>query len=96
MARETLDRLFQANPETKELFEISKGYVVLENMKVALGVSGEGGSGGAFDMEMGTGLVGFDPGDERYRVVVLFETGEAFDNFVEMGWHADVPADAAD
>ena len=103
MEKSTLDALFAANEGAKALFDSSKGYAVFENLKVALGVSGGGGSGVAVSkagggrtyMKMGTAGVGFGLGGKRYQVVFLFETEELFNNFVEKGWQADTSANAA-
>lgn len=103
MAEKTLNDLFSENTDTKSTFEAAKGYAVFDNTKIALGLSGGGGSGVAVDkqsghktfMKMATGGIGLGLGAQKYKVIFLFETKEAFENFVEKGWTAQASANAA-
>ena len=98
-----IDRLFAEQPGAESLLGRSFGYAVFSNLKIALGVSGGGGSGVAIDrssgertyMRMGSAGVGLGLGGQRYYVVIFFETQEDFDRFVDDGWQADASAHAA-
>ena len=102
-AVEAMERLMSEHPGAESLLGRSFGYAVFSNLKVAVGVSGGGGSGVAIDrssgertyMRMSSAGVGFGLGGQRYHVVFFFETQEAFDRFVEKGWQADASAQAA-
>jgi lipid-binding SYLF domain-containing protein len=103
LAKNTLEQLFEKSAPAKELFEKSYGYAVFDNLKLAFGVSGGGGSGVAVEkesgkrtyMKMGTGGIGFGLGGQKYQVVFLFQAKKPFDNFVEKGWKADAAANVA-
>jgi len=103
MARDSLTKLFNENAGAETLHAKAYGYAVFDNHKVALGISGGGGSGVAVEkasgkrtyMKMGTGGVGLGIGYKKYQVVFLFETKEVFDSFVEKGWKAEADASAA-
>lgn len=103
MAKETMQRLFRAKPQAKELYDTAYGYAVFDNLKLAFGFSGGGGNGVAVDkktgkktyMKMGTAGVGLGLGGQKYQVVFLFQNKAAFDNFVNKGWSADAGAKAA-
>ena len=98
-----LDKVLADSANAKELYDKAMGYAVFDNTKVALGVSGGGGSGVAVNkstgertyMKMGTAGVGFGIGAKKYQVIMLFENEKVFENFVENGWQADAQAGAA-
>jgi lipid-binding SYLF domain-containing protein len=102
-ARNTLERLFKESETAKELYDKAYGYAVFDNLKLAFGLSGGGGSGVAVEkatgkrtyMNMGTGGIGFGIGAQKYQVVFLFEAEKPFKDFVEKGWKADAAANAA-
>ncbi len=102
-AKETLDALFAKSPNAKDLFGKAYGYAVFENLKIALGVSGGGGSGVAVDkttgartyMKMGTGGIGLGLGGQKYELVLLFQTKKIFDSFITGKWQAGASAAAA-
>jgi lipid-binding SYLF domain-containing protein len=102
VAEETLEHLFGESPQAKKLFDEAFGYAVFSSVKVAVGISGGGGSGVAVDqqsgdrtyMKMGTAGVGLGLGGKKYQIVFLFEDERAFENFVEKGWQADTSASA--
>lgn len=103
MAKETLQRLFKAKPQAKELYDKAYGYAVFDNLKLAFGFSGGGGNGVAINkktgqktyMKMGTAGIGFGLGGQKYQVVFLFQDKTTFDSFVNKGWTADAGAKAA-
>jgi lipid-binding SYLF domain-containing protein len=103
MASQTLERLFQENPEAKELYDRASGYAVFDNLRVTFLVTGGGGVGVAVDratgertyMKMGTGGLALGIGGQSYQVVFFFQTDDVLDGFVNKGWHADASATAA-
>jgi lipid-binding SYLF domain-containing protein len=102
-AQEALDQLFESNSKAKDLYEGAYGWAVFDNLKLALGFSGGGGSGVATKIEsgektylkMGTVGVGFGLGANKYQVVFFFQDAQTFENFVNKGWQADAGATAA-
>lgn len=102
MADDALKKLFDEDSGAKELYEKAVGYAVFNNLKIAFGFSGGGGSGVAVPkkgdrvyMKMGTGGIGLGLGGQRYQVVFLFQTEKVFKSFVDKGWQADASAQAA-
>ena len=101
VASETLDTLLEES-KAKELYGKAHGYAVFSSIKVALGVSGGGGTGVAVNkeskertyMKMGTAGIGFGLGGRKYQIVFLFEDSQTFDKFVDKGWQADTSANA--
>lgn len=103
-SHDTLYFLYKYAPEAKNILENSYGYATFENIGVnAFFFSVEGGKGLAkvnrngniTYMNMASGGVGFGLGIKDFRIVFLFETQKAFDNFVKHGWEANAQADAA-
>jgi len=76
---------------------------VFDNLKIAIGISGGGGTGVAVVkdgsertyMKMGTGGVGLGLGGQKYQVVFLFQTEAVFRSFVDKGWKAETGTQAA-
>ena len=102
MAGETLEELFESSDDAKEMSDKAYGYAVFDNLKIAIGFSGGGGSGIAVSkdgeqtyMKMATGGVGFGLGAQKYQVIFFFQTEKAFRGFVDKGWQADASAQAA-
>jgi lipid-binding SYLF domain-containing protein len=100
MARESLERLMNENPEARTIQEKSYGYAVFDTTKVALGLSGGGGAGVAVSkndriyMRMATAGVGLGAGAQNYQVILFFDDKAAFDYFLSEGWNAEASADA--
>ncbi len=101
VAESTLKEVLEKSPAAKALYDKSYGYAVFDNLKLAFGLSGGGGNGVAVSksdkrvyMRMGTAGVGVGLGAQKYQVVFLFETEQAFNSFVDKGWQADVSAQA--
>jgi lipid-binding SYLF domain-containing protein len=103
VAKEALDTILGKSDSASKLYGGSYGYAVFDNLKIAFGISGGGGSGVAVVkdsgartyMKMGTGGVGLGLGGQKYQVVFFFETEKAFTSFVEKGWKAEAGARAA-
>ncbi len=101
-ARYGLERLLNTNDKAKRLFESSYGYAVFDATKIAVGITGGGGSGVAVErgnakrtyMKMGTGGVGLSLGGQAYKLVFLFEDDGTFFDFVINGWDASTQANA--
>ncbi len=101
-AQGALDTLFASNPKAENLFEMSYGWAVFDNLKLAFGFSGGGGNGVAkvrvtgekTYMKMGTAGIGIGLGVNTYQVVFLFQDSRTFNSFVEKGWQADATASA--
>jgi len=103
MAVDTMDRLFEQAPTSRELYGRAAGFAVFDNFKVSLLLSGGGGVGVAVDkqsgqhtyMKSGSGGLGLGLGGQSYQLVLLFETHEALERFVDAGWQVDAAASAA-
>jgi len=102
MAAKALEKVLAKSASARELYEKSVGYAAFDNLKLAFGFSGGGGSGvavpksgGRVYMKMATAGIGLGLGGQKYQVVFLFESREAFQTFVEKGWQADATAQAA-
>ena len=101
-AQEALNTLFATSPKAENLFEMSYGWAVFDNLKLAFGFSGGGGNGVAKErvsgkktyMKMGTAGIGVGLGVNKYQVVFFFQDSRTFENFVENGWQADATASA--
>lgn len=103
MADESLETVLEKSKSAKGLYDKAYGWAVFDNLKIAVGISGGGGSGVAVAkdgsertyMKMGTGGVGLGLGGQKYQVVFLFQTEENFRSFVDKGWKAETGAQAA-
>jgi len=81
MAQQALNTLFATQSRAEDLFEMSYGWAVFDNLKLAFFVSGGGGNGVAkvrvsgekTYMKMGTGGIGVGLGANKYQVVFLFQ-----------------------
>jgi lipid-binding SYLF domain-containing protein len=104
IADQTLQRLYKLQPAARAKIEKSAGYAVFSNFGMKILVAGGGkGQGLAVDnktrqetfmkmVEMQAGL-GF--GAKKFRLVWVFDTPAAFDNFVNKGWEMGGQATAA-
>ena len=101
-AQDALNTLFASHPKAEQLFEMSYGWAVFDNLKLAFGFSGGGGNGVAKArvsgektyMQMGTAGIGIGLGVNKYQVVFLFQDSMTFKNFVDEGWQAEATASA--
>jgi lipid-binding SYLF domain-containing protein len=102
-AQETLDELFKAQGNARELYDRAAGYAVFTATKAGFIVSGGGGTGVAVNktsgqrtyMRMGTGGIGFGIGAQRYSMIILFEGEAHLNRFVTGGWDSSATAQAA-
>ena len=95
MTRQTLDRLYKVQPKAKQAIQNAAGYAVFSNFGMKIFVAGGGtGSGLAMDnktmketfMKMVEVQAGWGMGVKKFRVVFVFDTQNALNNFVNSGW----------
>jgi lipid-binding SYLF domain-containing protein len=95
VSRETLARLYKAQPSAKKAVEGAAGYAVFSNFGMKIFVAGGGsGSGMAVDnktkkatyMKMVEVQAGLGMGIKKFRVVFVFDTQKALNDFVNSGW----------
>ena len=104
MAQDTLHRLYKAEPKTKAAVSHAAGYAVFSNMGVKILLAGSGnGKGIAVNnktkqetfMKMLQVQAGLGVGVKKFRVVFVFDTEKALDNFVNSGWQLGGQSTAA-
>jgi lipid-binding SYLF domain-containing protein len=104
MERETLARLYKASPGAKATVEKAAGYAVFSNFGMKILVAGGGsGSGVAVDnaskkatfMKMAEVQAGLGIGIKKFRLVWVFESRQALEQFVNSGWEFGGQASAA-
>jgi lipid-binding SYLF domain-containing protein len=95
MSRETLARLYKAQPSAKKAVEGAAGYATFSNFGMKILLAGGGsGSGMAVDnktkkatyMKMVEVQAGLGMGIKKFRVVFVFDTQKALNDFVNSGW----------
>jgi lipid-binding SYLF domain-containing protein len=95
VSRETLARLYKAQPSAKKAVEGAAGYATFSNFGMKIFVAGGGsGSGIAVDnktkkatyMKMVEVQAGLGMGVKKFRVVFVFDTQKALNDFVNSGW----------
>jgi lipid-binding SYLF domain-containing protein len=107
-ARDTLDRLYQAQPSARQAVARAAGYGVFSNLGMKILFAGGGkGSGLVVNnrtkqetfMKMIEVQAGLGLGVDKYRLVWVFEHAADLDQFVNSGWElgaqATVTAQAA-
>jgi len=104
MANKTLSELYLKNPATKDAVSKAAGYAVFSDFGIkVMWLGGAGGSGvavnNATNEETFMKMVEFQPGlglgAAKFRLVFVFATQEAFNNFVTSGWEAGANAMAS-
>jgi len=104
MARETLERLYRAQPAAKASVAKSAGYAVFSNFGMKIFVAGGGkGEGVAVDnktrkatyMKMVEVQAGLGFGAKKFRLVWVFDSQKDFNNFVNSGYEFGGQASAA-
>ena len=109
MESETLARLYKEDPAAKSKIKKAAGYGVFSNANInVIFVSAGGGYGVVTDrstgkktyMKMALGGVGIGLGAKDYRQVLIFNSKEILNRFIESGWefggHADAAAQAGE
>jgi lipid-binding SYLF domain-containing protein len=103
MADETIEELRSEDAAAAELLDKAHGYAVFDTTKGGLIVTGAGGTGVAREtatgnetfMHVGAAGIGIGAGLENYRMVVLFEDEQTYQDFVAGQWDGSVSAQAA-
>jgi lipid-binding SYLF domain-containing protein len=104
MESDTLQKLYQQDTATKEKVKKASGYGVFANGNVnIILVSAGGGYGVVVNnstgqrtyMKMALGGVGLGLGAKDYRQVLIFNSKETLNKFIESGWEFGGHADAA-
>ena len=95
MSRETLAKLYRVQPSAKKAVEGAAGYATFSNFGMKILFAGGGSGGGmAFDnktkkttyMKMVEVQAGLGMGIKKFRVVFVFDTQKALNDFVNSGW----------
>jgi lipid-binding SYLF domain-containing protein len=104
MARETLARLYKAQPSARKAVEGSAGYAVFSNFGMKILVAGGGsGDGIAIDnktkkatyMKMMEVQAGLGMGIKKFRLVWVFESQKLLNKFINSGWELGGQTSAA-
>jgi len=104
MKNEVLTQLFADKPDTRSQINSAPGYAVFSNANVNLifvsagtgyGVVKNMGTGQHAYMNMAEGGVGLGLGAKDYRIVMVFHTTAAMNQFINSGWTFGGNADAA-
>jgi lipid-binding SYLF domain-containing protein len=106
---EVIVTMAEKYPEIKRKIKKSPGYGVFSNLNVNLLIASAGNgfgmvvnnkTGEKTYMKMALGGVGLGLGVKDFRQLMIFQTTDALNNFVEKGWevgaHADASAKAGD
>ena len=109
MKSEVLAQLYKKKPQARSQVAGAPGYAVFSNANVNLIFMAAGGGYGVVKnnntgqdiyMNMAEGGVGIGFGVKDYRIVMVFHTEKAMNDFVNSGWtfggNADASAKAAD
>ncbi|WP_045856033.1 lipid-binding SYLF domain-containing protein [Teredinibacter purpureus] len=104
MKNETLSQLFKLKPHTRSQLNAAPGYAVFSNANVNLVLASFGGGYGVVKnmstdqhtyMNMGEVGVGFGFGAKDFRIIMVFDSAEVMNKFIEQGWLFGGQADAA-
>jgi lipid-binding SYLF domain-containing protein len=104
MEGETLARLYKEHPDTKKRIKKAAGYGVFSNGNINLlivsagsgyGVVVDNSTGKRTYMKMAMGGVGLGLGVKDYRQVLIFNSKDVLNKFIESGWEFGGHADAA-
>ena len=104
MAKDTLNRLYRAQPSARQAVERSAGYAVFSAFGAKIFLAGGGSGGGlAVDnrtkaqtyMKMVEVQAGLGMGVKKFRLVWVFENKKDFDYFVNTGVEIGAQASAA-
>lgn len=104
MKEESLTKLFQQKPDTRAQLNSAPGYAVFSNANINLlfvaagtgyGVVKDRATGSNTYMNMAEGGVGLGLGVKDYRIVMVFHTKAAMNQFINNGWTFGGNADAS-
>jgi lipid-binding SYLF domain-containing protein len=109
MKESVLTQLFATKPDTRSQINAAPGYAVFSNANINLifmaagtgyGVVKDMNSNKNTYMNMAEGGIGLGLGVKDYRIVMVFHTVDAMNNFINKGWtfggNADASAKAGD
>ena len=109
MKDDTLTKLFKLKPHTRNQLTSAPGYAVFSNANVNVILASFGGGFGVVKnnatgkhtyMKMGEVGLGLGAGVKDFRIVMVFDTKDKMNGFIENGWafggHADAAAKATD
>lgn len=95
VSRETLAQLYKAQPSAKKAIANAAGYATFSNFGMKIFLAGTGtGSGMAVDsktkkvtyMKMVEVQAGLGIGVKKFRVIFVFDTQKALNDFIHSGW----------
>lgn len=101
---QTLEKLYQVQPNARQAVENAAGYAVFNNTGFKLGFLGSGhgrgmainnGSGREVFMRMKELQVGLGLGVKEFALVFVFDNDHAWNSFVDSGWEFGGQATAA-
>lgn len=103
ISKDAIEQLIASNDNAREQYGRAAGHAVFRATKAGLLLTGAGGAGVAVNketdertyMRMAAGGAGIGAGLQNYRLVMLFETEDALEKFVDGGWDAAASAQAA-
>lgn len=104
MKDRTLAQLYATKPDTRNQLSAAPGYAVFSNANVNLiimaagtgyGVVTDTSSGKQTYMNMAEGGIGLGIGAKDYKIVMVFHTKAAMNQFINSGWTFGGNADAA-
>ena len=104
MKDEVLTELFKLKPDVRSQLTSAPGYAVFSNVNVNLifasfgggyGLTKENSSKQTTYMKMGEVGIGLGLGVKDFRIVIIFHSQQAFNQFREQGWTFGGQADAA-
>ncbi len=103
-AQEALSAVYKAQPAARKAVESAAGYAAFSNFGMKIGVAGGGsGKGIAVNnktrattyMKMAEVQAGLGFGIKKFKLVWVFETEKALNDFVNSGWELGAQATAA-
>ncbi|WP_185233501.1 hypothetical protein [Teredinibacter franksiae] len=104
MKNDTLSRLFKVKPHVRGQLNEAPGYAVFSNANVNLVLASFGGGYGVVKnmktgqhtyMNMGEVGLGLGLGAKDFRIVMVFDSTEVMNKFINQGWVFGGQADAA-
>lgn len=104
MSQQVLNDVYKASPGARSKVKSSAGYATFTNAQINLIFMAAGGGYGMVHnnrtgantyMNMGEAGIGFGLGAKDFRVVFVFHTAKALNDFVNNGWAFGAEADAA-
>ncbi len=104
MKNQTLEQLFKIKPHTKAQIFAAPGFAVFSNANINIILASFGGGYGVVKnmgtgqhtyMNMGEVGIGLGLGAKDFRIVMVFDSQQVMDKFVNQGWVFGGQADAA-